>query len=213
MPPDVVTRCGNPANATEALPEEEQLITRAVPKRQREFRKARQCAREALSVLGISDFPLLSGEQREPLWPPGIVGSLSHTEGLCAVAVARAQRYRAIGIDVERDAPIETEVARRVCRPEELEQLATFPSAPPLLAARLIFSAKESFYKCQFPLTRLFVGFDEVAIDLEQGGTFTVKFVRGPLLPAEEARRLVGRWQRRSGYLLTAIWLEAEVAG
>lgn len=209
LPPDVITRHGHPADAAQVSPEEEQLIARAVPKRQREFRRARECARSALEALGISDFPVLSGEQREPLWPPGVVGSVTHTEGLCAVAVAPALRYRSIGIDVERDEPLEVEIARRVCRQEELQALSLFADLPPLVAARLVFSAKESLYKCQFPLTRQFVEFEEVAISLERGGAFSVTWRRKTPLSGGESERLIGRWRRSPGFLLTAMWLQA----
>lgn len=213
LPPDVVTRFGDPADdARDVLPEEELLVARAVPKRQREFRKARECARSALALFGVEKFPLLSGPGREPLWPQGIVGSVTHTEGLCAVAVATSSRYRGLGIDVERDEPLEADLSRRICREEELVRLAQSPDLPPLLAARLVFSAKESLYKCQFPLTRSFVGFHEVAIELSRDGTFRIEWHREePLFPTDSPR-FVGRWARRSGFLLTAVWLAAEPA-
>jgi 4'-phosphopantetheinyl transferase EntD len=213
LPPDVVTRFGDPADAPAGvLPEEEELVARAVPKRQREFRKARECARAALSLLGVDNFPLLTGAQREPLWPEGIVGSVTHTEGLCAVAVATSRQYRSLGIDVERDEPMETELARRVCREEELSAIQSFSGLSPMLAARLVFSAKESVYKCQFPLTRSFVGFHEVAIELSTDGSFGVSWRREePLFPADSPR-FTGRWRRRAGFLLTAVWLGAEPA-
>lgn len=213
LPPDVVTRFGDPADvALGVLPEEEALVARAVPKRQREFRKARECARAALSLLGVEGFPLLTGAQREPLWPEGIVGSVTHTEGLCAVAVATSRQYRSLGIDVERDEPMEAELARRICREEELAALQDLGWISPLAAARLVFSAKESLYKCQFPLTRSFVGFHEVAIELLPDGRFEVSWRQEqPLFPADSPR-FVGRWRRRSGFFLTAVWLGVEPA-
>src|SRR5437763_335927 len=77
-------------------PEERACIARAVPKRRAEFATGRVCARQALERLGVAVGPLLPHPDRSPAWPPGIVGSISHTDGYCAVAVAEATR--ALGI-------------------------------------------------------------------------------------------------------------------
>lgn len=65
----------------EPLPEEEPLIAKSVAKRRNEFITVRYCARQALSVLGIPEVPILKGDKGQPLWPDGIVGSMTHTEG------------------------------------------------------------------------------------------------------------------------------------
>ena len=69
-------------------PEEAASIKRAVPKRWREFTAGRLCAREALRRLGIERHPILVGEHREPLWPSGVVGTLSHCDDCYGAAVA-----------------------------------------------------------------------------------------------------------------------------
>ncbi|HEY7101617.1 MAG TPA: 4'-phosphopantetheinyl transferase, partial [Mycobacteriales bacterium] len=83
------------------LPEEEVLVARAVGKRRAEFTTVRTCARIALGRLGLPPAPLLSGPKREPLWPDGVVGSITHCDGYRAVAVARADQLATIGIDAE----------------------------------------------------------------------------------------------------------------
>src|SRR5258708_8108427 len=67
---------------------EESLVAKAVPKRRREFTAGRNCARRALAQLGYPDFALLAGSHGQPLWPPGIAGSITHCDDYCAVAVA-----------------------------------------------------------------------------------------------------------------------------
>jgi len=149
LPEDVRTAWGDPReDAPLALPAEEALIERAVEKRKREFRKARACARGLLEEFGVRDFALLSGAQREPLWPDGLVGSVTHTEGLCAVVVGSGARYAGLGIDVEPAQPLETPIAERVCVRGEFEHASSVTKLEPLVAARLVFSAKEAFYKC-----------------------------------------------------------------
>ena len=67
------------------LPEEEPLVARAVDKRRREFAAGRACARRALEQLGLPASPILAGPRREPLWPPGVVGALTHCRGIAAI--------------------------------------------------------------------------------------------------------------------------------
>ena len=60
---------GLPIDAREAA-----LVSQATAKRQREFSAGRWLAREVLDRLGCIEAPLLSGPDRTPLWPAGIVG-------------------------------------------------------------------------------------------------------------------------------------------
>lgn len=208
LPQGVITEHGDPGEpAPELLPEEAALMVNAVAKRRNEFARGRACAREALAKLGIRGFALLSGPEREPLWPDGVVGSVTHTEGLCAVAVAEARRYPGIGIDVEPALPLTPQVAQRVCRPEEFAGLSSLPALDPLSVARLVFSAKEAAYKCQFGITRKYLGFQELGVEFDPAGSFAVRW----LSEATEwplRYRFRGSWRLRSNFLLTAAWLE-----
>jgi 4'-phosphopantetheinyl transferase EntD len=202
LPADFALEWGDPREPSlPLLPEEALLVATAVDKRRFEFSRGRQCARAALRRLGVADSPLLSGSQREPLWPAGVVGSITHTHELCLAAVAWERNYSGVGIDVERAAPLELAVAERVATVAEMSALR---SLPPLLAARLIFSAKEAFYKCQFYRTRQFLGFFDVAIALEPHGEFSVELLTdaGPLARGSAFR---GRWRQQAGFLFTAI--------
>jgi 4'-phosphopantetheinyl transferase EntD len=209
LPPGVVVEHGRSEDASvEPYPEEAVLVERAVTKRKLEFAKGRECARRALERLGVRNFPVLSGPQREPLWPRGIVGSISHTAGLCAAAVCQERAYPGLGIDVEPAEPITADVAARICQESELSGLLGLPDFEKLVIARLVFSAKEAVYKCQFPLSRAFVGFEEVELALDPAGTFRVRWLKQPAPISERAYRMFGRWCRRDGFLLTTAWLE-----
>jgi len=202
LPPDFAVEWGDPREPSSPLfPEEAQLVASAVEKRRLEFSRGRQCARAALRRLGVAEAPLLSGSQREPLWPTGVVGSITHTTGLCVAAVAWQRSYAGVGIDVELAAPLTQAVAERIATEAEMSALA---SMSPLFAARLIFSAKEAFYKCQFYRTRQFLGFFDVALELEPHGEFSARLLRaaGPL---ERGGCFRGTWRQRDGFLCTAI--------
>jgi 4'-phosphopantetheinyl transferase EntD len=207
LPADCALEWGDPREPSLPLfPEEALVVASAVDKRRLEFSRGRQCARAALRRLGVADGPLLSGSQREPLWPAGVVGSITHTHELCLAAVAWQRNYTGVGIDVERAAPLELAVAERVATVAEMSAL---DSMPPLLAARLIFSAKEAFYKCQFYRTRQFLGFFEVAIALEPQGEFSAELLidAGPLVRGSGFR---GRWRQQAGFLFTAIHMSSD---
>ncbi len=204
LPADFAVEWGDPREPSLPLfPEELPLVDSAVTKRRLEFSRGRQWARAALRRLGVADAPLLTGGQREPLWPTGIVGSITHSDELCLAAVAWQKSYAGVGIDVEPALPLELGVARRIATEAEMSASG---SMPPLLAARVIFSAKEAFYKCQFYRTRQFLGFFEVLIELEAHGDFSARLLvdAGPLARGSCFR---GSWRQHDGFLFTAIHL------
>lgn len=92
-------------------PGEEDLVAKAVEGRRREFITARRCARSALATLGSpASGPIRPGPRREPLWPTGVVGSITHCAGYRAAAVAQRNSLASIGI-----APSRTTGCLKVC--------------------------------------------------------------------------------------------------
>jgi 4'-phosphopantetheinyl transferase EntD len=177
-------------------PEEARAIAAAAPKRQREFAAGRLCARRALGRLGVSGFPLLAGPDRAPHWPPGVVGSISHTDRYAIAVVAPRASYRSVGVDAEPDEPLEEDLWAAICTGRELRWLEAQPSPERGRLARLIFSAKESFYKLQFPLTGAMLEFGDVRIDIEpERDLFAATLLRaaGRAFPAGYA--LAGRFR------------------
>ena len=108
-------------------PDEAACIARAGVKRRREFAVGRDLARRAFAQLGIEGFALLSDGDRVPRWPEGVVGSISHCAGCCAVVVARRGRILSLGLDVERAERLEDELLARICTPRELERARALP--------------------------------------------------------------------------------------
>lgn len=142
--------------------EEEALIEDAVQKRRREFRAGRNAAHAALRRLDAPQQPILRGTRREPVWPEGFVGSIAHCEGLGVAACAREQAVAGLGIDVEPLAPLPEGVARYIHTEEELAS-HTLRELP----QRLLFCAKESLYKCYYPLLGKFFGFQSVSLSFD----------------------------------------------
>ena len=69
----------------------------------------------------------------------------------------------ALGLDVELDTPLSERVAERICSASERERLAALATGGAQWE-KLVFSAKESFYKAYFSLTRTYLGFQDVEI-------------------------------------------------
>ncbi|HEU5181867.1 MAG TPA: 4'-phosphopantetheinyl transferase superfamily protein [Candidatus Polarisedimenticolia bacterium] len=187
-------------------PEEAACIAAAVPARRREFAQGRLCARRALADLEIRHFPLLAGKDRAPIWPPGVVGSLTHCGGICAAAVARADRIAGVGIDIESAEPLGDDLLRLVCVPAERARLDASPESSRGLRAKLLFSAKESVFKCFHPLTGVFLDFLDCEITIDDDAGDFIAVLSHPQLPETlRGTDLRGRFARDSRHLFTGI--------
>jgi 4'-phosphopantetheinyl transferase EntD len=193
--------------ADEALTSSERAyIVRAVPKRRAEFATARRLARAALGALGVAPVSLVPGPDRAPTWPAGVVGSISHTQDYCAVVVDRASEIRAIGLDVEALRPIEPALLGHIVTPREQRWIDAQPAAERDQWALVFFSAKESYYKCQYPITRRFLDFPAVELELDPAAGRFEAHVRDGSGPPELVR-LPGRFLVRAGMVLSGATL------
>ncbi|HLY49901.1 MAG TPA: 4'-phosphopantetheinyl transferase superfamily protein [Solirubrobacteraceae bacterium] len=188
----------------ELFAEEERSLGRAVEKRRREFITGRACARLALDRLGLPATPIPAGARGEPLWPPGVVGSITHCAGYRACAVARADEATSIGIDAEPNAALPDGVLEEVAFGSELQLVA---SDLPMRVDRLLFSAKEAVFKAWFPLTERWLGFEDAELSIEpQTRTFRARLlVPGPVIGAVELTELKGSWCLEDGVICTAV--------
>ena len=197
-PGAVVATLREPGDPQLLLPEEAAHLGRAVPKRRQEFAAGRLCARRALAEFGMPDFPIRAAQDRQPIWPDSMAGSITHTAGFCAAAVAERRRIQALGLDSEVIGDVKAELWPHICLPGEIAWIQSLPAAAQVLAATLIFSAKEAFYKCQFPLVRDPLGFHDVRIEAPtwdaSDGIFMVHPTRRVAISAYVSLPLHGRY-------------------
>lgn len=201
----------------ELLLEAEALhLARVVPKRAREFAAGRLCARRALAEFGMADFPLRAAEDRQPIWPPSMVGSITHTAGFCAAVVAERARLCALGLDSEVVGDVNGEIWPSICTQSEIAWVGSRPAAERAAAVTLIFSAKEAFYKCQYSLVGETLGFHDVWIEaVEWGaseGVFRVHALRRLAIAGYAAVPLAGRYRLHEGFVTAGIGLLAAAA-
>jgi len=145
-------------------PEEEAYLSKnASPERRVEYYLGRAAANQALKSLNIENpGPVLKGEYGEPLWPDGIVGSISHTGRFAIAAVAFRENYRGIGIDCENlRRKFSLKILTRIAHPEEADWVMKRQSN---LRALMLFSAKECIFKTFFPENKHYIGFKDAKL-------------------------------------------------
>lgn len=195
-----------------AFPTELADMPRGIDKRRREFVAGRVAAHEAMQKLGLSARPVLANRTRAPAWPRGLVGSISHNATTCVAIVARASQVRSLGVDVEDDSPLEADLEATICTLEERAWLATRPADVRGRMSKLIFSAKEAVYKCQYPVTHKMIDFTAVLVtpDIDTG-QFEATFLKntGPFRAYD---RLNGRFAIRNGLIHSAVVLTPQMA-
>jgi phosphopantetheine--protein transferase-like protein len=147
--------------------EELAYVRSAVPKRRAEFGTARVCAREALGRLGLAPVALVPGSDRAPVWPRGVVGSITHTQDDCAVVLHRSPPMQSVGVDVEMLNGLDEELFATVLTARERSWTISHGRERREDLAALLFSAKEAYYKCQYPLSRTFLDFHDVEIEVD----------------------------------------------
>ncbi|GGY15612.1 4'-phosphopantetheinyl transferase family protein [Streptomyces anandii] len=202
------------------FPGEREALGDAVERRRREFTTVRACAREAMTGLGVPPAPVLPGVRNIPLWPAGVVGSMTHCDGYRAAALARASHAVTVGIDAEPDGPLPHGVLESIALPGELAWARAGSGGGAVHRDRLLFSAKECVYKAWFPMMRTELDFEDAEITFTpasgagpaqpSGGAFHARILR----PARNASgqhvgAFEGRWTAARGLLVTAIVLPA----
>jgi 4'-phosphopantetheinyl transferase EntD len=153
------------------LQEEKEVVSTACEKRQADFLTGRYCARKSMEAIGLTAAFVPVSSSRAPLWPSSVVGSITHTEGYCAALVGLSERFLSIGIDGQRITcgRISDGMKKLILRDDEDWQND--------LELNLVFSAKESLFKCLNPLVEKFFGFhcaSVTSIDSEQK-TFSIE--------------------------------------
>lgn len=186
---------------------ERPALDHAAPKRRREIIAGRLLAHELLRRLGPGAIEVPRQQDRSPAWPHGVVGSITHTDTICAVALGTNDALFALGLDLEPRVPLDKDLWRFLCRPEELDQVRQ--SANPGLRVRQLFCAKEAYYKAQFPHTGRFLEHQDIGVRFDDAKkTFSVAYAEPLEIGESEQRCLSGTGLlSTTGDLLGAAWV------
>lgn len=185
------------------------------------FSAGREFAGRAQTELGREPLPVPIGPGGAPAWPPGITGSISHTDSLaCAVVMVQpfgCQPTVSIGIDVEQLGRVGADVASSIMSERERQgwqSLGTTASGHGTAEHGMTatFSLKEALYKAQYPLTQNWLGFDHVEVDPNppEAGSFRATLVEtesSPLDPTVQ-RPLLGRCLLLEDHVISVVVLQ-----
>ena len=180
----------------ELFPGEAAYAATVVDKRGREYSSGRRVAREGLKRIGVAPVEIPS-EDRRPVWPEGVVGSIGHSGGLAAAIVGPGEAFVGLGVDVETENAVSGTTAQRLLTEAEHAWL------PAPEWRTMIFAAKEAVYKSVNPTVREFLGFQDVEIDVDESvGGFRARCLEGARPSAAPIATGRGYWA-----LYRAHWL------
>lgn len=175
--------------------------------RRADFFSGRRCAHRAMASAGYPPLPILLDRNRYPIWPLNVVGSITHGASMAAAVVARRHhRLWGLGIDIEdllRE--MRTDISRHVLTPWEIEH---WQAADRFVSTetRLIFSIKESIYKCFFPLQNVRLGFQDAEVIEIDSTRFSARLLRNPFrFPIRLPLMLEGRLQYSESFVFSAL--------
>jgi phosphopantetheine--protein transferase-like protein len=190
-------------------PQELELISKAIDKRRCEFAAGRACARKALGAIGYAPMPILRAASSAPLWPDGILGTISHSHTWAGAAVSRAEHLAGIGLDIETVGRVTINIARKVLTGAESTLFQTQPEEEQQNFLALLFSVKEAVYKCLSPVVPVHMGFHDA--EVRKAGTSCFEVSMSPEI--SQARptcaRLTGHYFFHDGCVFTGIVLDA----
>jgi 4'-phosphopantetheinyl transferase EntD len=203
-----VLTCAINAAAVGLLSEKETAAMAGfVEKRRREYATARALARAGLErFFGVRDFDLLNADDRSPIWPEGICGSIAHSDTRAWVALVEAG-YGTIGIDGEARTELGRDLWRLTLRDEERADVEALPASSRGRRALALFSAKEALYKAQYPRSGLFMQYMALRVESDDVGALRCTFQQdvGPF-----PRGFVARGRSLDGNeLVSAVWIPA----
>ena len=179
------------------------LLSHASPKRKADHLAGRIAATHALQNFAINTVPGI-GPNGEPLWPTGIVGSISHS-GTQAFALAVQRDNALVGVDCEAllDTQEAVEIQDGIIDAQEKSVLIQ-TGYPFALALTLAFSAKESLFKALFPRVNALMGFDCACVTAISRSTITLSLTR-PLGGFSHNHFFILHWCENSSGVITLL--------
>ncbi len=207
----VSIHCQPVGNYLDELFEQEiDLIKNASALRKQAFSSGRRCAREAMLAAGTPAAALLIGKARQPQWPPGVVGSISHCTDLAIACVSGATGLAALGIDIENIGDFSALPKGYLFTQNERQWLQSVPESTRTNQAYLIFSAKESLYKVLHPVCGAFIDFLEVELKINaREKIFSFVGVSANVINLLQAYRPEGRFELTNSHVITGITLRS----
>ena len=191
----------------ELYPAELALVEGSASKRKTDFSTGRFCARKALEQLGIDHTEILRDSGKQPVWPDGIVGSISHSSQLTGAIVGKRKDIVSVGLDIETIAGVELNMWNILFLESEQQFLNSLNEEDRNMYPTLLFSLKECFYKFQYPLTRQFLEFNDVEFKMIDE-KISIKVIKEDYDPGYDLENLQFQWTIADQQLITLCFLK-----
>ena len=187
-------------------------IQRSVAKRQAEFLAGRICARAALQQLeGLNVIPPI-GEDRAPVWPAHICGSITHSTGRAAAIVANKRHWRGLGMDLENLLSHERaeRLAGEILTPAEMQRMAARSQDQLALLVTLTFSVKESLFKALYPIVQQRFYFEHAEVlEWTEAGQVRLRLLTDLSSEWRNGSELEAQFGVQDGQLLSLVSIQA----
>ncbi len=194
---------------SEVYPAERQIIQNASKKRIQQFLAGRNCAHLAIKKLNFNNQqPILIGNNREPVWPSGLTGSITHINGYSVAVIASTKEISGIGIDIELNSKLNNNIIPNIQTNSEIIRNGELSLSDRILCInKLIFSAKESVFKFIYPFVLKYIKFKDVEIILDvETKTFKIFFLNLELSSTFKNSVLIGKFEVNQKYIATAVY-------
>lgn len=180
-------------------------LQRSVAKRQAEYLAGRVCARAALQALDGREYIPGTGEDRAPIWPSDISGSITHSHGWAAAVVAPSHQCAGIGLDQETLLSHERaqRLAAEILTADELHRMDPDLAA---LAVTLTFSLKESLFKALYPIVQQRFYFEHAEVlEWSTDGHARLRLLKDLSTDWRQGHELEGQFSIQNDQVLTLI--------
>lgn len=158
-------------------------LERVAEGRKKAFRFGRQAAESCVKTLSHEGkaFAIDHSPSGLPIFPRPSVGSISHKGDLYFAAAASEKSCRALGVDIESKMKLNQSlrVSQRILTSvdhelfQHLNNQLSFESF-----VSLVFSAKESLYKCLNPIVNQYFGFQDASLVRSDSGELKIRLNR-----------------------------------
>jgi 4'-phosphopantetheinyl transferase EntD len=173
----------------------------AAPQRQREFIWGRKLLRQLATQLSIPVEEIKVDNNKAPVLPTALSASISYCGQYVIAVAAHTSEIVALGVDIERATPLMLRLRKSLfTRYEQQKCLEQQIAVDPF---KLLFSAKESLYKCYYNLTKKKLSFRDVSISFENDQTFSIIPERFCMKERSIFSRIRGFYWIKNPYVVT----------
>ena len=187
------------------------FLSQAVVKRKAEFLAGRYAAQQAIKRREVEQTTVEIGYCRSPIWPIGLVGSITHTTTQAICAVARNTDYRSVGIDLADLISLATanEIKSHIIQIHETDAFSQLPLTFEQ-SLTLAFSAKESVFKALYPQVGAYFEFHaaEISEVKMKDHTFLIRLTRNLTDTLVKGTAFRGSFKMQSDMVFTSIFVK-----